>query len=231
MKRQWIAWAGAAAVAGSAYLSAQTGPSGGAPCAPAALVTYEQGRVAAVDWVDYGAGRVHTKVIETRSHIVDATIDLRADGTAARSKVDVTTAGEEQRMGGMDMSQPRDLGAGAIYWSPRIPSSIEQAILRARSLGQPAVTIPGASLYSSSRYDVAVEKVDPTSWVVRALDREYDVVTDERGCVQSVTLPAYGVTIERRTDVPQAPYPLWTPYGPPPDHAYTSTDEIGRAHV
>jgi hypothetical protein len=99
-------------------------------------------------------------VVETQSHIIDATIDLRPDETAAHSSAVISTAGEE----GEPMKAARDLGEGAIYWSPRIPSSIEQAIARARILDKPLSKIPGASLYSGSRPEITVERVDPTHW-------------------------------------------------------------------
>jgi hypothetical protein len=41
------------------------------------------------------------------------------------------------------------LSADSIYWSDFIVSSVEQAVARARVLNQPAITIPGASLYTT----------------------------------------------------------------------------------
>src|SRR5947209_166951 len=103
-------------------------------CSPAPFLTFEQGKLAAVDWVTRTSNQVHTRVVETQSHVIDATIDLRADETAARSSVVLQVAGDEA---GKPMS--RDLGEGAIYWSPRISSSLEQAIARARVLDSPSV--------------------------------------------------------------------------------------------
>ena len=68
--------------------AAQTsaGPAAAASsCGAAAFLTYEQGKLAAVDWVDRAANRLHTRVVETQSHVVDATIDLRGDETATHS--------------------------------------------------------------------------------------------------------------------------------------------------
>jgi hypothetical protein len=100
-------------------------------CPPRVFLTFEQGKLAAVDWVDRTDRRVHTRVVAAQSQIVDATIDVRPDGTTSHSSVLLSIAGGEP-----EKPQARDLGDGAIYWSPRIPSSIEQAIARARVLGQ-----------------------------------------------------------------------------------------------
>jgi hypothetical protein len=147
---------------------AATAPAAGTPsCGSAVFLNFEQGKLAAVDWVERTANHVHTRVVETQSHIIDATIDLRPDETAAHSSAVTSTAGEE----GEPMKAARDLGEGAIYWSPRIPSSIEQAIARARILDKPLSKIPGASLYSGSRPEITVERVDPTDWVVGYQDK------------------------------------------------------------
>ncbi len=189
-------------------------------CGSAVFLTYEQGKLAAVDWVERTASRLHTRVVETQSHVVDATIDLRADETAAHSSALVSTIGEK----GEPMNFARDLGEGAIYWSPRIPSSIEQAIARARLLDKPSSRIPGASLYSDARSDIIVQRVDLTDWVVGYQDRRYLVLTDDQGCMLSATMPDYGVVIERRTGFSESQYPTWAPYAAPPDHAYGAQD-------
>jgi len=156
-----------------------TAAAGAPACGSAAFLTFEHGKLAAVDWVERTGARLHTRAVETQSHVVDATIDLRADETAAHSSALVSTTGENKE----PMKVARDLGEGAIYWSPRIPSSIEQAVARARVLNQPSSTIPGASLYGSSRPDITVQRVDPTDWVVGYQDKKYLVLTDDRGCL------------------------------------------------
>ncbi len=196
--------------------------AGTTSCGPAAFLTFEQGNLAAVDWVDRTANRVHTRAIETQSHIVDATIDLRSDETAAHSTVLASTAGEEKE----PSKSERDLGEGAIYWSPRIASSIEQAIARARVLNKPVSKFSGASLYSNSRPEITVERVDPTDWVVGYQDKEYLALTNEHGCLLSAAMPDYGVVIERRTGFSTSDYPLWPPYSAPPDGAYRA-QEVG----
>jgi pimeloyl-ACP methyl ester carboxylesterase len=202
-----------------------TATVGNPPCAAAEFLTFEQGKLAAVDWVERSTNQVHTRVIETQSHVADATIDLRSDETAARSSVILSTAGES----GEGTKVARDLGEGAIYWSPRIPSSLEQAIARARVLDKLSSKIPGASLYSDSRPEITVKKIDGTDWVVGYQDKTYLVLTDEHGCMLSATMPDYGVVIQRRVDFSVSNYPLWPPYAAPPDESYHAEDVSIRA--
>ena len=219
MKRMSLYAPLAAVVSGLLQIAAGQAVDGSAAvCRPTAFLTFEQGKLAAVDWVEPAAGRVHTKVVETQSHVIDATIEVQPDGTASHASVTLSVAGEEA-----PAPTGRDLGEGAIYWSPRVPSSIEQAIRRARVLNAASVTLPGASLFSSARADIGVDRVDPTDWAVLYQGREYLVQTDVAGCMVAATLPDFGVTIERRDGFAPAEYPLWTPYGAPPDGAYTAT--------
>ena len=189
-------------------------------CGSAAFLTFEQGKLAAVEWVERTGNRIHTRAVQTQSQIVEATIDVRADETAAHSSVAVSTAGQ----GGEPEKSDRDLGEGAIYWSPRLSSSIEQAIARARIIDKPRSEIPGASLYSSSRAEITVERLNSTDWVVVYQDKKYLVLTDERGCMLSAAMPDYSVVIERHTGFAARNYPLWPPYGAPPDNAYRVHD-------
>src|SRR5690348_13216789 len=188
-----------------------------APCGPSVYVTYEQGVLAGVDWVDATAAAVHTRSELTQSAILDSTIALRADGSAATSSTTLTMAGSPP-------SSPvrRTFDAGAIYWSDMIPSSIQQAIDRARTMGGSAVDVPAASLFNSSSGDVAVTQVDSTDWTVSYHGKTYLVLTDAAGCIVSASLPAFGVTIERRRSFSPNAYPMWAPYAAPPDRAYSA---------
>jgi uncharacterized protein len=213
--------------------TAQPGAAQGAgnlSCGSAAFLVFEQGKLAAVDWVDRTANRLHTHVVETQSHIIDAIIALRPDETAAHSSAVISTFDEEDE----PMKAARDLGEGAIYWSPRIPSSLEQAIARARILDQPLSRIPGASLYSDSRPEITVERIAPTDWIVVYQDKKYLVLTDQRGCILSATMPDYSVTIERRNAFSASDYLPWLPYSAPPDNAYSAHDvsiRVPQGHV
>lgn len=194
-------------------------------CGSAAFLVFEGSNLAAVDWVDRTGNQIRTRVVETRSHIIEAKIDLRTDQTAAHSSTAVYMPGETEE----PAKSERDLGEGAIYWSPRIPSSIEQAIARARTLGKPLSRIPGASLYSDSRSEITVERLSEKQWVVIYRDKKYLVATNEHGCMLSATMPDYGVVIERRTGYSASDYAFWMPYAAPPDHAYGAQDVSIRA--
>jgi pimeloyl-ACP methyl ester carboxylesterase len=188
-------------------------------CAPAAFLIVEQGKLAGVDWVEYRASQVHTRTILMQSRVIDATIDLRPDQTAAYSSVVLSIASEAP-----EAPKTRDLGQGAIYLSDMIVSSVEQAVARARVLNQPVSHVLATSLYRDSPTDVLVERVDGTDWTVTFHNKSYHVLTDEHGCMLSATLPEYGVVIERRTDFNAAQYPLWPLYAAPPDGAYRASD-------
>jgi hypothetical protein len=136
------------------------GPKSASVCLSTAFVTLEQGRMAAVEWVDNSADRVHTRVVEMESHVVDANIDLRPDATASHAAVTVSVAGDKDVM-----PMARGLGAGDLLVAAH--SELDRAaVRRARALGRASVTIPGASLYESSRADIAVERTSPTDWIL-----------------------------------------------------------------
>jgi pimeloyl-ACP methyl ester carboxylesterase len=201
--------------------SAMASPASGdaALCPSAAYLTLEAGRIVAVDWFQYAPGTVHTVSILNQSRILDATVDIRDDQTSGHSSVVLSVAGEKP-----DDAKIRDLGTGAIYWSDMIASSVAQAVARARVLNQPVARIAAASLFADTRGEVEVDRVDETDWTVSYHNKKYFVLTDRMGCMLSATLADYGVTIERRLDFSRSEYPLWTPYGAPPDNAYTARD-------
>ena len=229
MIRSWICVAIVTCVIGkAAYCSPQSVASGKAvkntPCARGVFLILESGKLAGVDWVEREEARVHTRTVLTQSRVIDATIELRPDQTAVRSSVVLSIAGAES-----EKPKTRELGEGAIYWSDMIVSSVEQAVARARVLNQASMKIPGASLYSDSRGDVLVERLDATDWVVSYHNKRYEVLTDEQGCMQAATLPEFGVVIERRAEFDARQYPLWAPYGAPPDGAYRAEEVSIRA--
>ena len=208
-----------AQIAGSAPQS-QSNSTDLYSCAPAAFLILEQGKLAGVDWVEYRGSQVHTRTILTQSVVIDATIDLRPDQTAAHSSVVVSHASEEARQA----PTTRDLGQGTIYLSDNIISSVEQAVARARVLSQPVSHVLATSLFRDSSTDVLVERVDKTDWTVTFRNKNYRVLTDEHGCMLAATLPEYGVVIERHTGFAAAQYPLWPSYAAPPDGAYLAAE-------
>jgi len=199
--------------------TAHPGPTASVSRGPDAFLTFEKGELVAVDWIERTGSRLHTRSILTQSMVIDATIELRGDETAVRDSVVVTVPGREP--GNVTR---RELGEGAIYWSDMIPSSVEQAVRRARVLGGDSVRVTAANLYRDTRGDVEVDRVDATDWVVRYNHKRYEVLTDENGAMLSATLPEFGVTIERRRDFRPEQYPLWPPYAAPPDGAYRARE-------
>jgi uncharacterized protein len=191
----------------------------GVRCPSASFVTIESGKTVAVDWVEHRADSVHTRMVLMQSRVVDATIQIRPDETAAHSSVVLSIAGEPP-----EEAKERSLGDGAIYWSDFITSSVEQAVARARVLNVPVAHLPAASLYSDSRGDVLVERIDDTDWTVTYHHKRYIVLTDRNGCMLSALLPEFGVVIERRTTFGIGEYPLWAPNDAPPDHGYSAKE-------
>lgn len=187
--------------------------------APTVFLTYESGVLVAANWTERRGETLHTRSVLMQSHVIDATIELRSDGTAARASTVLQEAGA-------DPLPPvsRSLGAGAVYWSDMIPSSIEQVIGRARLLDRDFLRVPIASLFRDRREEIDVARIDPRDWTVDVHGKRYLVLTDADGHVLSATLPEFGVTIERRDGFRPSQYPLWPPNGPPPDGAYGASD-------
>jgi dienelactone hydrolase len=193
-------------------------------CPSATFVTYEWGRPAVVNWTERTPTQVRSHSVLNQTLIVDTTVDLRPDGTASHATSQRTSFGEPA-----DKPVTRELGEGAVFWSDFVTASLEQTLIRARALDQAKVTVPGASLWADKRAELEVERIHPTDWVVSVNKKRYEVLTDEAGCLLSATLGDRGVVIERRDDFTREQYPLWTAYGPPPDHAYDAADVAIKA--
>ena len=184
-----------------------------------AFLTYESGILVGVNWVERDGNRVRSRSILTQSMILETTVELRSDETTARSSSTVTNAGEKT-----GNAIEHAFGDSAIYWSDFMPSSVEQALRRARVLDRARALIPAASLFSASHGTIAVERVDATDWVVSYHNKRYEALTDSAGNLLAATLPDYGVTIERRADFSPDRFPLWPPNEAPPDHAYRAEE-------
>jgi len=180
-----------------------------------ALVTYSGGVLVAADWIQRRGHELTTRSALAQSGFRASRITLEDDETADSASTVVWSAG-----GAKGAPIARAFGEGAIYWSDQIASSVEQAVRRARVLGQPIVHLPGANLYHDTRTDVVVERLDATDWVVRCNGKRYDVLSDEEGNLVAATLPAYGVVIERRIGFSPAAYPVWPAEAAPPGAPY-----------
>jgi dienelactone hydrolase len=180
-----------------------------------ALVTYEQGQLVAADWIERRGPILHSRSVLMQSAIRDVSIELGERGTAIRSTTVVSNAGEAP-----GAPVRRELGTDVVYWSDQVASSLEQAILRARALGEPVTTIPGASLFRDTRTPIVVTRVDSTDWVVLCNHKRYEALTDGEGRLLAATLADYGVVIERRVGFRPEDYPLWPAYAAAPGARY-----------
>jgi len=189
------------------------------PTCSGALLILEHGKLAGAIWEQRTPAQVHTHVVLMQSLSVDSIIDLRPDQTASKSSTILEMAGDKP-------STPKEhsLGEGAVYWSDMNITSVEQAVLHARAVGDKEEKFQGASLFSDARNDITVGRIDATDWEVQARNKKYLVLTDENGCMLAATLPEYGVVIERHPDFKPEQYPVWAPYAAPPDGAYSAKE-------
>ena len=72
----------------AAVLTAATAPQPGP-----AFLTFESGALVGVDWAERSGDSLHTHSVLMQSRILDATITLHPDGTAAHSRSQVGEAG------------------------------------------------------------------------------------------------------------------------------------------
>src|SRR5262249_50755033 len=151
-----------------------------------AYLTFESGELVAVDWVQRRGPELRTRCVLMRSAIRDVRIVLGPGGTARKSAAVVSPVGKPD-----PPPVERDLGENVIYWSDQVPSSLEQALLRAENVGGSRVELRGASLYRDATTPVIIERVDSTDWVVTCNRKRYLAVTDSHGELVSATLPDY----------------------------------------
>src|SRR5262249_42650678 len=123
-----------------------------------ALITYQQGVVLAIDWIQQRGSYVRSLSVLTQSATRDAVIQIAPDGSVVHTSTRLTTAGSPP-----GTAIERDFGAGRTYWSEQVASSIEQAVLHARALGGHGV-FQGGSLVRDSFTPIEAERVDSTGW-------------------------------------------------------------------
>ena len=179
-----------------------------------ALVTYEHGARMAIDWIQHRGRFVRSLSVLTRSATREVVARLADDGSVVHTSTRLANAGSPP---GAPIE--RDPGAGRTYWSDQVASSIEQAIQHALALGGRA-SFQGASLVRDGFSPIVVERVDSTGWTLSMRDRRYDVLADEDGRVRSVTIPEFGIVVEREVGLTPDREPAWPAYAAPPDRAY-----------
>src|SRR5262245_55076323 len=198
-----------------------------AECAGNALVTREDGAIVNVEWPQRTPSELRGRAVTNATLATEYQIALRADGSVA--SVATTT----RTLDGKPATEQQQIAAGGVFWSDRLPSTLEQLVRRARTLGNASQTIALVAASKDVPREARVERVDANDWIVTIGPRSYDVLVDGAGCMTAATLAAYGITFERRDVAPDA-YPLEGRYAAPHDAPYTATDvkiAIPAGHV
>ena len=176
------------------------------------LVTLDDGAVVNVEWPVRTADEVHGRAITNSTLETEYKIALRADASVSSFSATLRTVDDKPR------SDQLQVAAGAVYWSDRLPSTLEQIVLRARASKATTVALVAGSKFVPA--SATVEAIDANSWTVTIGPRQYDVLLDAQGCMVAATLAAYGITFERRP----AAATLEGRYTAPADAPYTATD-------
>jgi hypothetical protein len=186
-------------------------------CAGNALVTLDDGAIVNVEWPQRTAGVLRGRAVSNATLATEYEIALRADGSVA--SVAVTA----HALDGKPVADPHTVAPGAVFWSDRLPSTLEQVVLRARAIGAASQAVPLVAASKDVPRQAEVERIDANNYAVTIGPRSYDVVVDDAGCLRAATLAAYGIAFERREVAPEA-YPLEGRYTAPRGAPYTATD-------
>ena len=186
-------------------------------CPGNALVTLEDGAIVNIEWPERTAAELRGRAVTNATLATDYKIALRPDGSVASV---ATTA---HALDGKPVTDERQVAAGAVFWSDRLPSTLEQIVLRARATGAVGQAVPLVAASKDVPRQAQVERIDANNYAVAIGPRSYDVVVDDAGCLRAATLAAYGIAFERRELAPEA-YPLEGRYAAPRGAPYTATD-------
>ncbi len=186
-------------------------------CAGNALVTLDDGAIVGVEWPERTAAELRGRAVTNATLLTEYQIALRPDDSVS------AVASTARSLDGKPASEQRQVAAGAVYWSDRLPSTLEQVVRRARTLGGAHEVVPLVAASKDVPPMAEVERIDPNDWTVTIGRRSYDVLTDDGGCLRAASLAAYGITFERRDVAPEA-YPLEGRYAAPHGAPYTATD-------
>ncbi|HEY1548598.1 MAG TPA: alpha/beta fold hydrolase, partial [Kofleriaceae bacterium] len=182
------------------------------PCGNA-LVTLDDGAVVNIEWPVRTQTELHGRALANATLEIEYTLELRADGSVG------SAAWTSRTSDGKPVPGQLAVPAGAVFWSDRLPSTLEQVVLRART--SHAATVPLVASSKDVPAQASVASIDPNNWTVTLGPRQYDVVLDDAGCMVAATLASYGITFERRALAERA---VESAYGAPPDAPYTATD-------
>ncbi len=188
-----------------------------AACAGNALVTLDDGAIVNVEWPERTAAELRGRAVTNATLATEYQIALRPDGSVASA---ATTA---HALDGKPVTDQREVAAGAVFWSDRLPSTLEQIVLRARAIGAASQAVPLVAASKDVPHHAQVEQIDVHNYAVAIGPRSYDVVIDDAGCLRAATLAAYGLSFERRDVAPEA-YPLEGRYAAPHGAPYTAAE-------
>ncbi len=186
-------------------------------CPGNALVTLDDGAIVNVEWPERTASELRGRAITNATQETEYQLALRPDGSVSDA---YTTA---HALEGKPADTHLAIAAGAVFWSDKLPSTLEQIVLRARAAGGGSERVAIVAASKDVPHAAQVERVDADDYSVELGPRHYDVIVDDQGCLLAATLAAYGITIERR-QVAAAAYPLEGAYTAPAGAPYTATD-------
>src|SRR5262249_36252723 len=99
----------------------------GPACAGNALVTLDDGTITSVEWPERTAAELRGRAVTNATLLIEYQIALRPDGSVS------AVASTARMLDGKPVSEQRQVSAGAVYWSDRLPSTLEQVVRRART--------------------------------------------------------------------------------------------------
>ncbi|MGE5182398.1 MAG: alpha/beta hydrolase family protein [Acidobacteriota bacterium] len=186
-------------------------------CPGNALVTLDDGAIVNVEWPERTASEVRGRAITNATQLTEYQLALRPDGSVSDA---YTTA---RTLEGKPADRRLSVAAGAVFWSDKLPSTLEQIVLRARAAGAASERVALVAASKDVPHAAQVERIDADDYSVDLGPRRYDVIVDDQGCLLGATLAAYGITIERRQVAADA-YPLEGAYTAPHGAPYTATE-------
>lgn len=145
---------------------------GDAACAGNALVTMEDGAIVNVEWPERTAAELRGRAVTNATLATEYQIALRPDGSVASV---ATTA---HTLDGKPVTDQREVAAGAVFWSDRLPSTLEQIALRARTAGAASQAVPLVAASKDVPRQAQVERIDANNYAVTIGPRSYDVVIE-----------------------------------------------------
>lgn len=208
-------------LAGASALALAPAAAHAGTCTGNALVTLDGGAITNVEWPRRSASELAGRVVSNATLETTYTLALRDDASVATATVSAHADGDPAK------AEARQIPSGAVFWADRMPSSLEQVVLRARAIagaaGPATVTVPLAAASKMVPATAQVERIDANDFALTVGPRHYDVIVDDRGCMIAATLAGFGLTFERRELAPEA-YPLVGRYAAPAGAKYTATD-------